>query len=116
MEIIAACFLVGAVMFGLGVLCGKNSPCSCQMHVPAIPIFTYSELDFSRQRVKSLEEELDYVKRSCRRHHQPPFLGCDNCPATKVRYYAQTVDEQRMADMLSKAKNTASQLVKDLRA
>jgi hypothetical protein len=60
------------------------------------------ERDFERERNRSLEQELEWVKRNCRLHHQPPFLGCGGC--------------QRIADMLAKAKDTATQLVKDLSA
>lgn len=61
-----------------------------------------------------LKSELEYVKRSCRSHHQPPFMGCNNCCGVQVKYYAQTIEQQKIADMLSKAQNTAKQLVKDL--
>jgi len=74
-----------------------------------------SERDYERVRRNAVEQELDYVERSCRLHHQPPFLGCDGCHHT-TRYFAQTVEQQRIADMLGKAKDTAKQLVKDLSA
>lgn len=81
---------------------------------------TFSEITLENRVANLLREnemlrcELEYVKRSCRNHHQPPFLGCDHCCGAQVRYYAQTVDDQKIADMLAKAKNTATQLVKDL--
>lgn len=77
------------------------------------------ELEYKVTRLERANEtlkfELEHVKRSCRLHHQPPFLGCDGCHHS-TRYFAQTVEQQKLADMLGKAKNTASQLVKDLSA
>ena len=74
-----------------------------------------SKLAYERRVNQRLREELEYVKMSCRLHHQPPFLGCDGCHHT-TRYFAQTVEHQKMADMLARAKDSAKQLVKDLSA
>ena len=113
MEIIAISAVVGAVAFGLGIACGKGSPCTHDLDfTPKVPS---QWLEDERRRTRLLEEELRWVKRSCRQHHQPPFLGCDGCHSV-TKYYAQTVEQQRMADMLAKAKDTAKQLAKDLSA
>lgn len=82
---------------------------------PFSEVMLEDQLKRERRENEMLKSELEYVKRSCRSHHQPPFLGCDGCH-TVTRYYAQTIEEQRIADMLAKAKTTATQLVKDLTA
>lgn len=73
----------------------------------------YRVSNLSREN-EMLKSELEYIKRSCRLHHQPPFLGCDSCCGAQVKYYAQTVEQQKLADMLSKAQVSAKQLLKDL--
>ena len=116
MEIIAISAVVGAVAFGLGIACGRSSPCAHEIiKLPTSDTVPASWLENERRQTRWVHEELEYVKRSCRSHHRPPFLGCDGCHHS-TRYYAQTVEQQRMADMLAKAQDTAKQLVKDLRA
>jgi hypothetical protein len=102
-------------------------------NAPSVPVSPLPEQDWLRSKPFSecqleyrvsnllrenemLKSELEYVKRSCRNHHQPPFLGCDHCYGAQVKFYGQTLEQQKMADMLSKAQNTAKQLVKDLSA
>jgi hypothetical protein len=117
MEIIAVSAVVGAVAFGLGIACGRSSPCIHDIKINddyhSRKWVAEAQLDYERTLKKSLEQELDYIKRSCRLPHQPPFLGCDGCHHT-TRYFAQTVEQQKLADMLARAKDTAKQLVKDL--
>ncbi len=112
METLGIAGLVGLGFFAIGIICGKGESRDIESLAAKVP---ESWLESERQLTRSLREELEHVKRSCRLHHQPPFLGCGGChPVT--RYYGQTVEDQKLADMLAKAKTTAMQLVKDLTA
>lgn len=111
METIIIAALVGV----LGVVFGYSVG-STKLSDDIVPLdWRDREIENERRRNQVLQEELEFVKRSCRFHHQPPFLGCDGCHHT-TRYFAQTIEQQRMADMLARAKDTATQLVKDLSA
>lgn len=102
-------------------------------NAPNVPIQPLPKFDWERNtpfsermledKVKSLKlkneclsAELEYIKRSCRSHHQPPFMGCNHCCGAQVKYYAQRAEEQKLADMVSKAQVSAKQLLKDLTA
>jgi hypothetical protein len=92
-------------------MCGKPNP----NEIDCTPKVPRSWLDDANRHTRLIEEELQFVKRNCHRHHQPLFLGC-NGRHTEVRYYAQTVEQQKMANMLARARNSTAQLLKDLTA
>lgn len=74
-----------------------------------------SELYSERVRNSSLEQEKQYLIRSCRLHHYPPFHG--NCCCFSVhepKVYARSVDEQKLVDIITKGQKSAEQLAKDL--
>lgn len=84
------------------IVIGCNG-CSHDIQMPPSTIGSYRsfEQERDRQKIVSLELELDYVRRSCRLHHQPPFLGCDGCHHT-TKYLAQTVKQQELVDLVKK--------------
>lgn len=69
------------------------------------------ELDYERTVGCSLREQIKYINYNCRYRHE--FGSCCNCRCEK-KFYAQTVDQQKLVDVIVKSQKSAEQLAKDL--
>lgn len=100
MEITAIAFFVGAVMYGLGVFCGKSSPCSHE-YSDYLTLARVSDWEMKLGHLEAENRRLDRlysdVTRNERTFHEYMAAHCSNC--NKI-FYAQTPKEQKIADLL----------------
>lgn len=112
MEIITIT-VIGVLVFFVGVLCG----CLSTHHETDFSMDSFyrqkaslaeSELSYEKVLRQSREDELFFVKSSCRMNHYAQRYYCE------PKVYCATVEEQELADIITKGKKTATQLLKDL--
>jgi len=105
MEIIVISAFVGIVLFAIGIVCGKSSPCSHEIYCDSYSGCRgkLNNLELEVSQIKAENERLNFLYTSLTRDKRTfsEYMAahCGGCDRT---FYAKTPKEQEVADMLKK--------------
>lgn len=116
MEIIAISAVVGAVAFGLGIVCGKGSPCDHMLYdFQETRLGKLSSLETKVFHLESENRRLQFLYESLTRDkrmfNEYMMAHCGKCEG---KFYAQTPKEQEVADMLKSITLSSKEIAKKL--